>query len=111
MRKKVYITALMAGLALPLAFATPAQAHVLSAHHGDDRAWTNTAHTRVGVEDGEADGNGVYAQYKIGGSENIYHVGDRNGNAPGHGAEDAGGIVRKIRVCERNVGCFEWVPR
>lgn len=53
MRKKLYTAALMAGLALPLALATPAQAHPVYAYHGADRAWTNTAHTRVGVEDRE----------------------------------------------------------
>ncbi|MGH3835809.1 MAG: hypothetical protein ACRDSF_08905, partial [Pseudonocardiaceae bacterium] len=63
-----------------------------------------------GVEDREADGHGVYAQYKIRGSQNIYHVGDRNGSAPGHGAEPAGGIVTEFRVCERSEGCSGWVP-
>ncbi|MGH3886337.1 MAG: hypothetical protein ACRDSZ_07175 [Pseudonocardiaceae bacterium] len=109
MRKKIYITALMAGLALPLAFAAPAQAQVQYVYHGDlGRAWTNTEHTRVGVEDLKRNGNGVYALYKIRGSQNQYHVGDRNGSFPGHGAEDAGGIVQKIKVCVRDVGCTGW---
>lgn len=75
----------------PVLVVSPAPT-VVRTSYGVNEAWTNTAHTRVGVEDGEADGHGVYAQYKTRGSDNIYHVGDRNGSAPGHGAEAAGGL-------------------
>lgn len=107
-RKKLYTAALMAGLALPLALATPAQAHPVYAYHGADRAWTNTAHTRVGVEDRERDGHGVYAEYIIRGGT-VRDVSDANGSAPGHGAEAAGGVVTQLRVCERNVSCGNWI--
>lgn len=81
---------------------------VMRTWHGADWAWTNTARTRVGVEDGEADGHGVYAEYLTTGGT-VRTLEDANGNAPGHSAEDARGVVTKLRVCEHDEGCSDWV--
>ncbi|MGH3839807.1 MAG: helix-turn-helix domain-containing protein, partial [Pseudonocardiaceae bacterium] len=61
---------------------------VVRTWYGANEAWTNTAHTRVGVEDREADGHGVYAEYIIRGGP-LRTLADANGSDPGHSAEAA----------------------
>lgn len=90
-----------------LASDPPPTPGVVRASYGPNRAWTNTAHTRVGVEDREADGHGVYVEYLVGGA--VRTLADVNGSDPGHSAEAAGGLVTKLRVCEQGEGCGDWV--
>lgn len=81
---------------------------VVHASHGANEAWTNTAHTRVGVRDNEADGHRAYAEYLVGDGV-VRTLADANGSDPGHSAEAAGGLVTKLRVCEQDEGCGDWV--
>lgn len=79
------------------------------AYHGSDRSWTNGA-TRIWVQDREADGNGVHAEYltRAGGR---FTVGDPNGSADGAGTElsEDGSVIVGWRTCESSQGCGAWV--
>lgn len=99
MRKKLYVGALMAALALPVTVATPALADSPYVYHRGGVAWTTNADTHVNVNDADCDGDVVYVKWYING----LHAGnlrDGNGCDPGHSHRDAGGVVSHLQVCE-----------
>jgi hypothetical protein len=109
------VVGVMAGLTMFAVNAAPAGAHVVHAYHGSrGHAWTNTAHTRLGLEDTNCDGLRVRAEYREGpGPWDIHLVigSDPNGCDPGHGAWEVGvnGITGwQIRVCTETRGCGNW---
>lgn len=103
MRKKLLTAGvLLAGLATPLVIASPAQAHPVDAYYGNrGHGWTNTAHTRVGVEDQRSDGIRIAAIIRTLPAGNVYRLFDANNNDPGHSAAavPAGERIDQIQVC------------
>ena len=95
-----------------LAFNTTAVfAHYTEAWHGSDKAFIFASHDELNVQDGECDGNYVYAQgywWNPTISSNILvTVWDTNGCS--FGFEWARGTdFHTYRVCEQNVGCSAW---
>lgn len=81
------------------------------AWHGSDKAWVDTTHDHLGAQDGECDGNYVYATglwYDASISTTItVTVWDTNGCSAGWGHGD-GIDFYQYRVCEQNVGCSAW---
>ncbi len=113
MRKKLYATAtaITAGLLLALAFATPAQAHVVHVFNGDlGHGWTNTAHTRIGVDDTKCDALGATTE-AVTNRLVFFDVSDPNGCDGGTGAKaaPAGQTIIAIRVCVKGTElCSAW---
>jgi hypothetical protein len=113
--------AVVAGLLASLAVTTPAEAHVVSAYYGNrGHAWTNSDHTRVGVEDQREDEIKIFVEGSAISSA-MQTIGfkfyDENNNNPGHTAKALpfGYVMLKMRVCGiRNGaseprGCGDWV--
>ncbi len=113
MRKKLFAaTAVAMGVVLALAFATPASAHVVDAYHGSrGHGWTNTAHTRIGVQDTNCDNIDVATQAV---TENnlTFRVWDPDGCFGDTGAAESprGQKIVLIRVCIDRIidPCGEW---
>ncbi len=113
-RRRFYVvlSALILGVIPAMAIASPAQAHVVDAYHGSrGHAWTNSAHNRVGIEDTNCDGLGVWGEALL---ENNVHfiVFDQDGcDGDGDGYPTPGGvIVVALRVCADTRGCGDWAP-
>ena len=110
-RLSAVLLAAMVGLAAPLAVAAPAHAHVVNAYHGNrGHAWTNSDHTRVGIDDQRCDNLHVWAEALLNTSWIIY-VYEPNGCRDGHGASALlpGERVAALRVCTEGRGCGDWV--
>lgn len=73
--------------------------------HGSD--WAQVIGTAVRAYDGEADGNGVYADFVL---RNGAHgsVWDGNGADGTPGPLVNVGAIAKFRVCEDHAGCSAW---
>ena len=98
-------------LALLAVNASIANAHYTEAWHGTDKAWVDSTHDHLDVQDGECDGNNVYATglwWNPSLSTTItVTVWDSNGCSSGWGHGD-GLDFYQYRVCEQNVGCSAW---
>jgi hypothetical protein len=94
------------------ALAAPAQATVHNANYGNrGSAWTNTAHTRVGVQDNRADGVAIYVDAYTALGTRLFAK-DENDSDPGHSAYPSpdGSRFVAFRVCgwhtaEQRWGC------
>jgi hypothetical protein len=110
--KKLHAAAtLAAAIALPVATALPASAHPADAYHGNrGHAWTNTAHTRVGVEDTRCDGFQVWAVARTNnlGDLQLPDLSDCGGG-PTRYVLPTGTKVLALRVCAETRGCGNWV--
>lgn len=95
------LTASLLGLNAGVAYA-----HYVDVNHGSDVAWVDSTHDHLDVQDGECDGNYVYAEGYYG-SSNYVKVYDLNGCSSGWGHGD-GINFYVFRVCEEGVGCSVW---
>lgn len=90
---------------------TGVAAHDTVAWHGSDKAWVDSTHDHLDVQDGECDGNDVYAQGywwdATISSARLVTVWDTNGCSSGYGHGD-GIDFYQYRVCEQGVGCSGW---
>jgi hypothetical protein len=99
-------------VALP---AAPAQAATSHAYDGADEAKVADPDTRVAVGDFECDGNGVWIDYQVEGSSQLFDLWDSNGcnngytTGPAQGPNQWANYVRRFRVCENRVACSNWV--
>ena len=108
-RRSAWIGVLTATL-LGLGTAT-VSAHYMEVLHGSDRAWVDSTHDHLNVEDRECDGNAVYGQGywwdSTIGSSRLVTVQDSNGCASGWGHGD-GVNFYQFRICEASAGCSAW---
>jgi hypothetical protein len=111
MRKLRYPLGILAATLAIFGASTPtasAALGVVHVYHGNRaHGWTNTDHTRVGIEDTRADGLVVRLDVMAG---NIWYVGwvdDPDGTGPQHGAKYAPAGLQKIRACATGTGCTE----
>lgn len=103
------VTAVLAGIGT-LAHADWARWKITE---GSDYAGVRIDKRYIGACDMERDGNGVYAEYHVGGDAGISRVGDGNGSAAGCGVRTARRNITAFRVCEDDWGsdsCSVWEP-
>jgi hypothetical protein len=103
------IAALGAAVAALALLAAPASAHDVDLWHEYDHAWV-WGHNEIHVDDGECDGNSVYADYyvsTVGGSvlERLWdHQCQNLATWRNHYPQQ----ITRFRLCEVNVGCTGW---
>jgi hypothetical protein len=101
------VTALLAALVTVSTGTTPAQAHAVCVHHGDDFGCSHDGHNRWSACDQEYDGHYVYTEVYV--AEVTFTVRDPNGADAGCGVRYEPGIYyRMIRVCEDTPGYPDW---
>jgi hypothetical protein len=109
MKKLLYpLGVLTAALTMFTATATPALADPIHAYHGSRaHGWTNGAHTRVAIEDTQADAKWVRLDVLAGGHWYVDYLRDANDSDPGHSSKAAPGgrALQKIRACAEDTGC------
>jgi hypothetical protein len=95
----------MAAVVMVGAFITPAQAHVVYAKHPDElaQAWTNTAHTRVGVQKMVCAGDWARADGRFNGVWKVIGY-DYTCGTDGEGFAVPTGL-EYIRACFKNKNC------
>jgi hypothetical protein len=80
-------------------------AHYTEVFHGSDKAWVDSTHDHLDVQDNECDGN--YVQAAGYSTTGFTIVTDDNGCTTGWGHGD--GLDFTIyHICEVNVGCGGW---
>jgi hypothetical protein len=109
MKKFLYPLGVLTGaLAILGAGTLPASADVVDVYHGNRaHGWTNSDHSRVGIQDTRADGLVVRLDVMAG---NVWYVGwvdDPDGTGPLHGHKYAPVGLQKIRACATGTGCTE----
>jgi hypothetical protein len=107
MKKLLYpLGVLSAALAMFATTATPALAHVVDVYHGSRaHGWTNSAHTRVGLEDTQADGLWARLDVMAGGQWYVGYLYDDTDSGHASGPAPAGRVLQKIRACAEGTGC------
>lgn len=105
-RMRSLFVACLVGVVGSVLFAVPAHARVVDAYYGDrGHAWTNTANTRVGVEDQRDDGIRIFveteASYPPANLLLFVDTYDDNNHEPGHSVYEvpAGWKLVAFRVC------------
>lgn len=91
-----------------LAIATPASASALGyaeVWHGDDFAVASGNYVKV--YDGESDGNGVYADFRLANGKHLSQW-DGTGHDTSYSENWYDANVTSIRVCEDHKGCSSW---
>ncbi|MBB5113075.1 hypothetical protein ACGFKZ_26560 [Micromonospora tulbaghiae] len=85
-------------------WASPAQAHEMTAYQGLDKAWISADHKSVTVQDKECDGNRVFVVVNLvgGGSAGINDEDGCSGNT-GYGSFSK--AIASFYVCENTEGC------
>ena len=106
-RRRAAIVAVLAAALFGLLAATAA-AHYTEVYHGTDKAWVDSSHDHLDVQDNECDGHNVFAE---GYDSSGYHsIVDGNGCNAGYGHLD-GINFTQYRICEglsRQYGCSAW---
>lgn len=105
--------AVLTGIAVPVAFASPASAHASTTYsgNGNDRGSVSDSHMTVSACDSVADGHGVTTHYQTNtgrqGSRN-----DPNGSEAGCGVSTlpSGERIVRYKVCTNDVICSPWQP-
>lgn len=99
------------GVALSVAWVSPASAHSMWIFHGSDSGVVWQGHNGVSVQDKECDGNYVRIEYHVSTIGGIvpYSLTDANGcqNGESTRSHHPQRVIR-ARVCEANVSCTSW---
>jgi Ni/Co efflux regulator RcnB len=106
---KRVVLGLLASGSLLTAMMSPARAHEVTIHHGQDAAHANADHHSGWVSDRECDRRMVKAQFRRG-AQTVKIV-DRNGCDNGKVRKRWSFVAAKFRVCEVKPGpdaCTRW---
>lgn len=101
MLKRYALAAIAAAAVAPVGLAAPAHADTKvywAFWEGKGRAWTNSAHNRVGVEDLSSDRIRIYVEAMSTGGDHLLEP-DTNDSDAGHSAYPVTGKVTAFRVC------------
>lgn len=105
--RRLVVGTVAAGAVL-VAGSSPASAHAVQIKHGSDSGGVFSGHNGIWVHDAECDNHGVYVEYYLVPSAELFSLWDPDGCGGGDGVQYTNYPIDFFRLCENTQGCTTW---